>query len=449
MTFSEELRAAMDTPDPEAYISRVKTVVNRQLLSIDGSAVIQDTRYFNHSSIPDFVLSWAGQKRERRVYLRDSYGAMLAGHDDDYLIEGDPVLVSLSGSEVESPVPFKLDATDRTLVTDAAAVEVISDSALAEATPLARMVKANFLRGARGEINRPRAETLVHSADEKRPGTAALGSVAEVLSRNFFDDAAFQINRTAILIETAFREVEEVDLEEDVLSGQLSVAELQTVLPWLIQQERAIANRSFWQRISGLITLADLEKAKDSLQDLDLSPLVEAAADVWEARWAYLGLSLPVPTASSADERSEYWSFVRGTLGIDRGALRVSVASTGRSLPKQRGGRSTPPWEVVRPRLVGERLSRIELLGVRRSISISAEQSPDVRADVEDVTKSLNDKYFVTRVTLQVPSTPNIESDASVVIDFSSAIATASAGVSIGTLYQLTTRIVAGALPQE
>ena len=67
MDFLESLRSAMDTTDQFAYIERVKRVVHRELEGLDPTAQIADTKYFNHSAIPDFILRWPGERGERRA----------------------------------------------------------------------------------------------------------------------------------------------------------------------------------------------------------------------------------------------------------------------------------------------------------------------------------------------------------------------------------------------
>ena len=194
MTFSKELRAAMDTTDPLAYIERVKRVVANQIARIDPVASVKDTLYFNHSSIPDFVIDWPGQRRERRMYLRDSYESIAAAHDGRYLKEGDPVLISLEEATpdlLQVLEAVDADSTERMLVTDVDAVGVIGESGDAAASPLARMVRANFVRGARGRIDRPLAEVLVESPGEGRVEPEGVQTIAATISRSFFDESAY------------------------------------------------------------------------------------------------------------------------------------------------------------------------------------------------------------------------------------------------------------------
>ena len=99
MTFVEVLNAAKDTKDAEAYVSRVKHAVVDELSSLDSSAVVDDTGYFNHSAIPDLVLPWPKEKATRAIFLRHSYQSVIDADDMAFLAHERPVFMSLDTRE--------------------------------------------------------------------------------------------------------------------------------------------------------------------------------------------------------------------------------------------------------------------------------------------------------------------------------------------------------------
>lgn len=433
----------MDTTDPFAYIERVKRVVADQLHDLDDSAEITNTHYFNHSAVPDFVITWPGERGERRIYLRDSYESIAAGHDGRYLTEGDPVLLSL-----EEPDPrillsgdaARLDAdrSERMLVTDVEAVELIGESDREEGGPLTQMIRANFVRGARGRIDRPIAQTLVETPDAEPSKTEGRSERSNLIAANFFADAAFRITRTANLVEAALRDEDQAhESPIDAVSGRLSIAEIRNVLPWLLGQPRARNNRAFWRRIGQMMTLADLEKIRDSLTGLDLTPLIRANSGLWEGKWGYMGVSTPIEGDETYEQRRGYWSFQRGSLGIDIGDQRLSIAANGQLMPKSRAGSSSATWEDLQVPLADARLSRVDLTGVRRSVTVTAEQSPDVRSDVQEVAASLEDYYLVSQVTIRVPGAEGKEAEADVNVDFRTGLLAAPGGASVENLVRI------------
>ncbi len=435
MTFADEIRLATDTTDPLAYIDRVKTVVIRQLEALDETASIENTQYFNHSSVPDFIVRWPGERGERRIYLRDSYESIVAAHDGLYLTAGDPVLVSL-----EEPHPDfeqslgEVDAElgTRMLITDVDAVSVITEGDRQGDSPLTQMIRANFVRGARGRIDRPVAESLI----EPQTGdaeTLTTGRIPEeFIAETFFEDAAFRINRTARLIERAMlinTVGEELPPLSGIVSGQLSVSEMRTVLPWLLTQEAAQGNVEFWRQIGQLMSFSDLEKIRHSLIGINVTPLISANRTYWTAKWAYAGASMPIEGDETYERRRNYWSFEQGALGVDLGDARFSVAFNGQLAPKGRSSTSSASWETLQTIVESERISRVDLHGTRRSVAVSSEQSTDVRGDVLDISRSLEDDYFVGQIAIRGVPPEGEEGDTEISVNFDSGLVKAEGGV--------------------
>lgn len=444
----------MDTYDPEGYVERVKKVVRAQLEGVDGTAKVEDTSHFNHSAIPDFVVSWPGERGIRRVYLRDSYDAINAANDEAYLAPLDPVLISLDAPPAEwllevgqsadeeafpfLPAPPSMPPAHRTLVTDVHAVEVVRSSGEETTNPLATLIRANFIRGARGHVDEGRAEVLV--ADPE--GSTTMGADLQGLIRETFaEDAAVRIARTARLMQLAV-EADGDDLARGLadVTGHFSLAEMKHLLPWLLQQAPH-DKAELWRHLGGLMSFADVESMRGELGDLDVSPLIWANLDRWEANWAYLGLAIPDDEEGDQQVRRPFWSFGRRALGIDVGGQRIYVARNGQ-LIKGRESSSSATWDAVAGPLGGYRLASVALRGIRRSVTVDAEQSPDVRGDVDEVAASLEDQYFVTHATVRVPAPGDKEGTSDIDVDFGASLLHSRGGASIGHL----ARVAAGVL---
>lgn len=446
MTFVDVLEAAKDTTDAQAYVSRVKAAVMRELRELDSSVVIEDTDYFNHTAIPDLVLSWPKERSRRSVFLRHSYESVVASDDAHYLADADPVVLSLNtrprsyyGDQQLWPevLQRQASASPRLLLTDPQAIEVIGTQS-SGASPLADLVRANFIRGGRGLIDRPRATTLASLGEV--PGDADnhdATSTAELIRQSFSEDAAARITRTAQLIALALRPAASLDASEDgfLIGGRLSVAELRHLVPWLLKQERAITNARFWAYLGDLVSFADLENIRGDLAGLDLTPLIAANAEKWSAKWAYVGVSVPIEGDNTYLLRSNFWSFLGSrAIGIDIGDQRLSIAHNGQLAGKGRDGTSTATWDRVRGALASDRLARVDLRGITRSVILHAERSPDIRADIQKVTESLDDNYTVNEVVLRTPAPQGEEGTTDVEVKYDNAILTAPSGASILTL---------------
>ncbi len=433
----------MDTADGLVYIDRVKAVVQNQLQELDSTARIEDTRYYNHSAIPDFVVSWPGERGERRVYLRDSYRSIIAGDDERYLRKLDPVLLALDSADykdrgVRAGRRTSLDNSPRALVTDANAVEVLAGERDGEnASPIGSLVRANFVRGGKGYVDHDRAELLLGGGST----TDGIEIASALISENFIEDAALRITRTAQLIDFALHGRQEDPEERPTISGKLSLAEIRHLLPWLLTQQAASENTSFWRFIGTMMTFDDLERIRDDLAGIDLSPLIRANSDAWEAKWAYLGVSRSFSNTPENTSPPGRWSFDSGRLGMDIADQRVLIARNGK-LIRAREGNSAASWDDLRDPLSAYRLARVVLHGIRRSIAVDALESPDVRGDIEEVANSLEDRYYVTEATLRVPSRSAEDGQSDLVVDFGGSIVRATDSASIRDLTSIAFRVL-------
>src|SRR4051794_31864239 len=144
------------------YIRRVKAVIAERLQKLDPTVKIENTHYFNHSAIPDFVFSWPKDVLTRDVYLRGSYASLLAADDVEDLVDNDPIFLSLDSAqefpdeaEEVSPASIREEASlqRHTLVTDVSAVGNLGEAGEQSDVPITSLVQANFIRGARGFVD--------------------------------------------------------------------------------------------------------------------------------------------------------------------------------------------------------------------------------------------------------------------------------------------------------
>lgn len=437
MTFLESLSAARDTHDPAEYVRRVKNVVRDELVLLDPTSAIETTAYFNHTAVPDFVVSWPGDASRhnaprREVFLRHSYRSILEGGDEIYLDHSDAMLLSIAPESETNALPSNpARAQSRLLVTDSAAVQVVAREEQNEAGPLGELIRANFIRGAKGRIDPPSAAQLVELDDAG--SNLEPGEAEALIALSFSEDAAARITRTARLIEFALRGESTPSSE---LRGRLSLAELRYLLPWLLGRDPSSINPEFWSYVGQLFGFKELESIREDLVDLDLTPLVQANAQRWGARRAYVGLAVSADEDRPSPAEPRGWGFQAGSLSalsVDVGPRRLFIAAAG-TLLKARPTTSSASWEQVRPAVVGGRLRRVDLRGIRRSVSINAEQSPDIQSDVEEVTRSLDDDYFVDAVTLRFDAPGDAEGSVDLDVQFDQGLVVAVADASLADL---------------
>lgn len=431
--FAEAIAAATNIRDSSDYISAIKRVVADQLVALDPTARLEDTRYFSHSAIPDFVIHWS-KTHKRDVYLRGSFSSIRAQHDAEHLAETSPVILAFS-PDVESEasqadavgqISSSLGASPTALITEPQAIQEITTSASdGAASPLRQLVQGNFLDGARGVVDVGRARTLTHDATDDG-GMEAISSV-------FREDVATKIDAATRLMRMAVSS----DLGVEIDSPVLSADQARQVLPWLLTTENVRGDAAFWRHVGTNLSLDFLLKEMATeLDGLELTPLITANAGNWTAIRAYLGTGLGDLDEGDA---AKIWTLTGRRLVGRLGNARLTFATNGH-LQGQIDGVSSATWSQLASQLAGFRLHSISLRGLQRHIRLEAEESHDIRGDVQRINSSLEDNYFVD--TLSVIN-PEDDSENPILIDLGRMLALTDTGVSVGQLTRILTTILA------
>lgn len=404
------------------YIRSIKELAAKELKRIDPLARLEDTQYFNHSAIPDFILTWSGDRDSRDVYLRSSYASIVAARDikrnDDassmFLVLDDRTTFDDEFPRI-GPAEIAKEArkASSALLTDAGALGEIAESGVdAGSSPIAGLVRQNFVRAARGWIDEPRAADLVTSAVAREPGA----SIADLVRESFDPDAALKLERTAALMDEVLSLTRDEEFPElSAVSGSLSASELSNLLPWLLENMAPDAAPAFWARFAQLVEFRELKKAASVIDQKDITALIMANIDKWTSRWAYLGLGVDEVDAPT-------WMFRGGNLCFQVGADRITFSDDGRAF-KGRDSSIVPRWSDLSAPLQSFKLSSVSMSGVTRSVRIDAGESPNIRADVERVTESLEDSYQVSKVAVTFEDPNDEEATVEVDVDFGKSVA--------------------------
>ena len=437
MSFLSKLHLATDTHNPEAYIERVKNTVYDELKELDGSAQIVDTRYFNHSAIPDFIMTWPKTKYQRAVYLRDSYESVIAAQDIKSLDSTAPILLALQDLESPEKRPTEVGG-EKSLITDPSAVDLIAETSRADASPMAALVRANFARGARGLVDAPKASQLVELSDSPARSDLTHAPLPDFVRENFLEDAAREMNRTAQLMELALGN--KLTDTPELLDSPLSPAEIRHLVPWILRNARIAETDFLWKQLGTMMTFADLEAIKGELVGVNLDPLIRANSDTWRAKRAYVGLA--VRDHEDPDLVSNtHWSVIGSSIGRNVKEERLHLADSARTL-RGRSTQSSVLWTDLAEPARDFRLSRVELRGVTRSVAVNAEQSVDVREDVERVSRSFDETFFVSEVGVRLesedPDTDGVEAR----VLLGDSLVVSDAGASLSDLAGVALRLV-------
>jgi len=378
---------------------------------------------------------------------------MVAARDIDELRDRDPILLALDPNQefhergfdlTPSSLAEQSQEASTTLITDASALSRIAAPPDRGETPLGPLVRANYMLGGRGLIDTARADLLVSAG-----GRSDLTGLLDVVRASFRPDAVLRLQRTAELVGMALG-VEAVaedrsEDDSDAQGGRLSASEVAAILPWLLEQDAATSNASFWRHLGGLFDLAILEEVSTALGSQDVSALIRANMDVWVARRAYLGLAVSPEENEEAPSRRG-WHFRGGLLAFEAGNHRVTFSTDGRSLPGRDSSR-VPRWNGIRSAVEAYRLEAVNLRGITRSVAINAEESDDVLEDADHVAASLNEEFFVPELTLRVHGGPPDRVASDVSIRFARSLAVADQGATIEALTHAVLEVVSFADP--
>lgn len=445
--FLDALAAARDEFRQDEYIHRVKTLVRAKIYELDEGALVEDTQYFNHSAIPDFIVSWRGEKSSRDLYLRGSYASILAADELTQTSSDSPVFMSLDEtkdfSEEMPPISPQMIRDEpqkarETLLTDVTAMGEMLEPEANRVTPLTRLVQSSFFRGGRGLIDEARVESLIAAHDH-----AEQTQLTEIVRESFSEPAAARMERTATIVALALNgDSGALDTALDGLTGRLSDTELLEILPWLLRQETPIGSRDFWRRFGQMTSLSEIERIAPALEGLDIGPLIISNAESWQAQRSYLGVSSRLGVEEEDNDTSAGWRFRSGILGVDAGIHRVNFSSDGRTLRGRDDG-TFPGWNELEENLSSFQLASVNLKGITRSVRIEAEKSDDIRQDVADVAQSLDDTYSVSDLGLRFSPRESKEGFASVSVNFGKGLAIASQGATIADLARSSLSVLA------
>jgi PHD/YefM family antitoxin component YafN of YafNO toxin-antitoxin module len=476
------IEIALSAPREQDIIEGVKTAVVKEIELIDPSARIKLTDYFNHSFVPDLVLSWrdAGREWERNVYLRSTIESAVAGRDVSALGKQGPMLLALrSGNNAQAvaEVAQQMEGDSEVLVTTAPALDRIADTNAGQAaSPLRDLVRANVVKGGRGLIDPLRAEALTSGSvlglpPGDREGQGSLSEFTSVVRANFTPEAATRLERAGQLIQMGLSgettnlldptaTPADDEAHEGVIHGRLSDGELRVLLPYFLRDPSVTSDVRFWRHLGDMLDLEQLESMRLDLVDVDLTKLVRANAPRWVAGRAQVvlraeadpieeqiaeaaapepeGTPVEVIAAGESPVRTG-WRFHGRTLSLSVGAWRIHLSSDGRSL-KGRDGSSVARWVDLSATLGDFSVASVQLDGIVRKVRVAAERDAEIYADIEAITQSIQDEFHVPVVELR---TGDPEAGAIVEADFARMLTIARPPASVTDLVKIGLRVLA------
>lgn len=433
--FAEQIAAALDTNDAQEAGARVHRVVADELGSLDPMATTEVTGYFNHSYVPDLVISWGSGKRaeQRQVFLRHSLRSSRASGDLSNFDRADlsAFYLSLAQDEPEDETQMvRARASEhrdsRVLVTTVPALDELTPTSDAP-DPVLGLVRSSIVRSAKGAIVEEDVERLILPR-ERRIQPEELQAFSETVSAAFTEDAVLRINRVFGIVEQAL--AEEPDVETLLLSGRLTETEIRELVPYLLGLDGVTRDREFWVGVARLIDLAEIERMWSYFANLDLTPLASAGSGLWRAKRVQMAQRAEAIDDEEFD-RTPRWAVTGNLLSAEVGDWRLTFANQPTKL--KASGRDLVParWDDLLPSLGPYTVTAVDLRGVVTKSQYGARESVDMKERVANFIESADDSFHLPSVTF----TTGVGDEASeITADFSELMLSATPDTDLATL---------------
>ncbi|MGH3246381.1 MAG: hypothetical protein ACRDOI_09245 [Trebonia sp.] len=317
--FQEAIGAAGRLEDASSMVTAIKRAVTNEIRAADPSVSVTFTDYFNHTLVPDLVLRWPTENRERMVYVRPNPSDRWLLDGLDYVSAHKPVVFTLEdlAPAAASRVPEenrrvltdKALATD-TWITDPSGVAAVS-SVRSQQTYLGLLSQA-LVRGGRGVCG---GEEIADLARKTVAGFAASRQLAERDTRRAVQamegslDAEQSGRLTRVL-----RAIWEghggaaSTFPTSASVGQLTDDDLSYLLSAVEQ-----ASSDFWRRIGRTITTAQLGLVRIEDPSVNMQALVRANVEHLQARGVRV---VDEPFRLGESDEVPRWMVARGCLAL-------------------------------------------------------------------------------------------------------------------------------------
>jgi len=397
---------------------------------------VKFTEYFNHVAVPDIVLRWPSESKERLVYVRPSADPAWLREDVDELRGNRALIFTLEdpdAGEVGSPTKAReadlaqSAVESDTWITGPSALEQVSTAR--QESPVAGLLGQALVRGGRGLSTGSTIKSMSESTRAAFDGAAEqdLGSVAQSVAElevGLDPEQSGRITRVLRAVwegnggaASAFPTVQS--------SGPLTDDDLTYLLNSL-----ETASEEFWGRVGRSVTTRQLGGLRIADPSDSLQIFVAANLETLNAKGLRV---LSRQVRLDEGQRFPRWVIDRGCLALrGTGWIAALAARRAEELPPPDVARS-PSFDGLAERMTGTGavLTKIQFGKGDRAVSYESKERDNILQD-EDLARLARDRGLeVQEVTLGLAGW-------TVNVDFPSATALGptSSTLPIGTLMQ-------------
>ena len=257
MTNFTDVVKSLVADNAQENISKIKAAVKDQIQANDSRVRVAVTDHFNHSFVPDLVLTWPEAQESRKVFLRTSFRDYGLARDIHTLADERPILIPLSSAPAEERQELKSTAREgKTLVAEIGSLKALEDAS--NSKPVVSLLSHAVLQGGEGVLTTEDATAASNQVDDgfegAKVGDASRTSVAIESAASVLDSQrAAQINRLLHAVWVGSGAAGSAFPGAPGVTAQLDAESLRFILAL-----PDFDNDEFWMRLGSGLTLARL-----------------------------------------------------------------------------------------------------------------------------------------------------------------------------------------------
>ena len=288
---TDAVRNALDDQNMVTATTNVKRLVCDELASVDPTAHIHNTEYFNHTYVPDVVLDWdSGDTRE--VFLRFLSTPQRLLADVERIGASGPVIFDLSlaarleyrtGELASRSAALRQvqEGSRRLLITDSEATQHVRPRDARNMVE--RLVVANLLRSGQGKLDESAACNTVSKARAGYYAAIAaepddVQAVVTVAQQMLDPDTERRVERTLQLLWWVGGGAPEdfpISVPDDM---ELNPSDTRDFLREVFDDEQVIEDVAFWSRLADRLSFDTLVAVGDVTDSQNLQRLMSQLA---------------------------------------------------------------------------------------------------------------------------------------------------------------------------
>lgn len=374
---------------PDVAQDRIVKAVEEQIVKADPSVRIDRTGYFNHTYIPDLIVTWLEPtgRQVRPYYLRLQLNERQTSEDVDRLGRDSPGIVGLLPGEVELDEggAGALEENPTTLVAEGSALEDLASVSTDDG--FAAMITPAVVRAGRGYLTDEGAADLSHAGAEGFDAAASgdvetTRSAITTLRRHLSDVQAVELERTLGVVWLGSGAPRDDFPTATDLDSAPRPGTLRSTLAVLFARDE-ISQEGFWERIAEWIGEDDLLSFVNLPASANLQQLMRHAS----SRLRFVS----VAATSSPAAPKPSWAVSEGGLLLNNGDESLHFVTDGRAHSNWPEEHDPPLWEDLKPRVAGYEVERAKFDTGAVSVRVdakrgsSASEQEAVRASIQDM----------------------------------------------------------------